>query len=298
VQRRPYRDEDLGRLQAAVEGWIAERGRSGYDHSGALPHRIYENLRGRRPVGDLVQVWEDGPDVAGISICLRFGCAFDLFLAPGLWGTPAELELLEDACRTTARFADPGEKYLVTDVFGSDHGRQDALRRLGFERYRIWDDVRERRLDRELGPSTVDGFVIRPATVDDADGLAAARNASFDEDWTGDQYRRAVMDKPGYHPDREIVAVAPDGRIAAYAVYWTDSRNGLGLFEPVGTHRDFRRLGLARAVMQAAMARMRSASLVSVSVNNNAVNVAAARLYGSLGFVRTDQTYGYRRPRT
>lgn len=89
--------------------------------------------------------------------------------------------------------------------------------------------------------------------------------------------------------------MAPDGRIAAYTVYWTDTRNGLGLFEPVGTHREFRRLGLGRAVMLHAMARMRSAGLVSVSVNHNADNVAARRLYESLGFVGTDQTYGFRR---
>jgi mycothiol synthase len=54
------------------------------------------------------------------------------------------------------------------------------------------------------------------------------------------------MDRPGYDPERAIVAVAPDGRIAASTMYWTDSRNGLGLFEPVGTHRDFRRRGRAR----------------------------------------------------
>lgn len=295
MRRREYQDGDLPVLQDLVERWIAERGRRGYDHSGALPHRIYENLRGRHPVGDLVQVWTDGPEVVGIIICLRFGCSFDLFLAPRLRGTGVEEELLEDAYRTTAKYAGPSQQYILTDVFSGDRTRRAALTNLGFTEYRIWDDVRERSLDVPIGQSTVDGFVIRPATVDDADGLAAARNGSFDEDWTGQQYRRQVMDKPGYDPDREIVAVAPDGRIAAYTVYWTDTRNRLGLFEPVGTHRDFRRLGLARAVMRYALRRMRAAGLTSVSVNHNADNQAARRLYESLGFVRVDQTSGYRR---
>jgi mycothiol synthase len=296
VQRRPYRDEDLGRLQGVLQGWIGEQGRCGYDHSGVLPHRIYENLRGRRPVGDLVHIWADGPEVVGLSICLRFGCAFDVFLAPRLRGTTVEDELLEDAYRTTARFAEPAEEYILTDVFGADQARRAALAKVGFTEYRVWDDVRERSLEIPIGQSTVDGFVVRPATVDDAEGLAAARNASFAPAWTGEQYRREVMDKPGYDPDREIVAVAPDGRIAAYAVYWSDTRNRLGLFEPVGTHRDFRRLGLGQAVMRHAMDRMRAAGLTSVSVNHNEDNVAARRLYESLGFVRTDRTYGYRRP--
>jgi ribosomal protein S18 acetylase RimI-like enzyme len=144
----------------------------------------------------------------------------------------------------------------------------------------------------------VDGFQIRPATLADADGLAAARNASFAEDWTGEQYRAEVMEKPGYEPDREIVAAAPDGRIAAYAVFWVDERNGLGLFEPVGTHREFQRRGLGRAVMTHALERMRAVGLRSVSVNHNADNRPAQRLYESLGFVRTDLTYGYRRRRS
>jgi mycothiol synthase len=305
VERHPYRDEDLPRLEAAMRAWIAERGRCGYDHSGVLAHRIYENLRGRRPIGDLVHVWTEGSGVVGISICLRFGGAFDVFLAPGLWGSGDELTVLADAADTTARFSD--EEFVVTDVFGCDRARQEALARLGFERYRIWDHVRERRLDRPCETSTMDpragasdaldGFMVRSATVDDAEQLAEARNASFDEDWTGDRYRDEVMGKPGYDPDREIVAVAPDGRVAAYTVYWEDRENRIGLFEPVGTHRDFRRRGLARAVMVEAMVRMRAAGLVSVSVNHNADNAGALALYRSLGFLRTDLTYGYRRPR-
>jgi hypothetical protein len=57
--RRPYTDADLPMLQRTVAGWIASAGRCGYDHIGELPHRIYENLRGRRPVGELIHVWAD-----------------------------------------------------------------------------------------------------------------------------------------------------------------------------------------------------------------------------------------------
>lgn len=85
------------------------------------------------------------------------------------------------------------------------------------------------------------GFLLRGARLADADQLADARNHSFEEDWTGHQYRSVVMTKPGYQPEREIVAEAPDGRIAAFAVYWVDERNRVGHFEPVGTHHDFRR---------------------------------------------------------
>jgi ribosomal protein S18 acetylase RimI-like enzyme len=96
-------------------------------------------------------------------------------------------------------------------------------------------------------------------------------------------------------PGREIVAVSHDGRIAGFAVTWFDARNRVGHFEPVGTHRDFRRLGLAGAVTRHAMAEMRRYSLTTITVNHNAENIAAAQLYVSLGFIRRHETFGYRR---
>ncbi|WP_218779456.1 N-acetyltransferase, partial [Streptomyces sp. NRRL B-24572] len=104
-----------------------------------------------------------------------------------------------------------------------------------------------------------------------------------------------VMTRPGYDPAREILAEAPDGRIGAYTVYWVDERNGLGHFEPVGTHEAFRRLGLARAVMAESMRRMAELGLRRVTVNHDAENLPAAKLYGALGFTRECRTHGYRR---
>jgi mycothiol synthase len=294
MRMRAFRDADMPVLQETLAGWIAEAGRCGYDHIGELPHRIYENLRGRRPVGELVQVWEDGPAVVGLGINLRFGEAFDVYAAPALRGSPAEEEMLRVAAETTGALT--AGRYVVTDVFDCDTARADLLRRLGFAHFRIWDDVRERALDGPLPPPPVPaGFVVRSATVADADGLAAARNTSFDDDWTGAVYRDEVMAKPGFDPAREIVAEAPDGRIAAFTVYWVDSRNRTGHFEPVGTHAEYRRLGLARAVMLEAVDRMARAGMATVTVNHNAENVGARRLYESLGFAKRYETHGYRR---
>jgi len=295
---RPYTDSDLPRLTATVAGWIAEAGRCGYDHVGELPHRIYENLRGRHPVGDLVHLWETGGEIVGLAICLRFGAAFDVLTAPALRGTAAESAMLRHAYETTARYLAADERFVLTDVFDRDTTRIRLLTELGFTHFRTWDDVTERDLTGPLPePVVPDGFTLRSARLSDADQLAEVRNHSFDTDWTGEEYRSAVMTKPGYHPDREIVVEAPDGRIAAFTVYWIDEHNRFGHFEPVGTHREFQRRGLARAVMLAAMHRMRALGLTTVSVNHNAENEPARRLYTSLGFRRRHVTYGFRRPR-
>jgi mycothiol synthase len=300
LTRRPFTDADLRPLQSTVAGWIAQVGRCGYDHIGELPHRVYENLRPAnrrgRQLDDLVHLWMADQGIEGLTICLRFGSAFDVLLAPGSRGTSVERELIEDAYATTARHVDPAEQYVNTDVFSCDGSRIDALQATGFERYRVWDEVRERDLDRTDAPEVPARFRVRAARMSDADGLAAARTASFDQSWTGPQYRDDVMSRPGYDPKREIVAVAPDGTIAAYTVFWTDERNQIGHIEPLGTHREFRRLGLGRAGIVEALRRMRDAGMTSVSVNHNADNIAARRLYASLGFTVRFQTYGYRRP--
>jgi mycothiol synthase len=297
---RPYQDADLPELQAAVAGWIAEVGRCGYDHIGELPHRIYENLRGRRPVGELVQVWDDADGVAGIAINMRMGCCFDVFAAPRLRGSDAERQMLQAAFQTTGRLmAASSEAFVLTDVFDCDAARITLLSAMGFEHFRNWDHVRERDLDGEIpDPGLCRGFVLRHARAEDADQLAAARNSAFNEDWTGGQYLSAVMDKPGYAASREIVAEAPDGRIAAFTVYWVDPLNKIGHFEPVGTHHEFRRRGLARAVMLHAMRQMQEGGMSRVTVNHLADNIPALGLYEAIGFAKQHETLGFRRART
>jgi ribosomal protein S18 acetylase RimI-like enzyme len=185
---------------------------------------------------------------------------------------------------------------VLTDVFSCDLTRVRLLTQLGFERFRVWDYVNERDLDEPFDePDVPDGFIMRGTRMSDAGQLAIARNHSFEEDWTGELYRSAVMEKPGYDPAREIVAQSPDGRIAAFTVYWVDERNKIGHFEPVGTHRDFHRRGLARAVMLHAMRQMKALGMATVTVNHNAENLAALKLYKSLGFTKRYETYGFRR---
>src|SRR5687768_18244343 len=187
---RAYTDADLPRLQSTFAEWIAAAGRCGYDHIGELPHRIYEN----RPT--LVRLWESGGEIVGLAICGRFGDAFDVFTAPALRGTAAEEQMIGSV---------PGE-FVLTDVWDCDTARIELLERLGFERFRGWDDIRELSLEGEI--PQVDG--VRGARLADADHLAEAHNSAFGSDWTGARYRDQVMLKPGFDPARELVVEAPD----------------------------------------------------------------------------------------
>lgn len=96
-------------------------------------------------------------------------------------------------------------------------------------------------------------------------------------------YRR-YMTAPGYAAEREFVVVAPDGTFAAFTVTWHDLLNRTGLLEPVGTHPDYRRLGLGKSVVLHAMRQMADAGMTVATVANEGTNEASRDLYRSCGF--------------
>ena len=184
----------------------------------------------------------------------------------------------------------------MTDVFGCDEVRAALLARLGFRRYRLFDHLTERGLHGAIPrPVLPEGFAVRSATLDDAEQLAAVRNSAFDAGWSAAAFREQVMRRPGYRPERELLAVAPGGQVAAFTVTWLDDLNKVGHFEPVGTQRDFRRRGLGRALLLHGLRELRRLGMETATVQHDAANLAASDLYRGLGFERRFETFGYRR---
>ena len=103
---------------------------------------------------------------------------------------------------------------------------------------------------------------------------------------TGESYRQVMAAWP-YRPDLDWVIEAPDGRLAANACLWLDTVHGVGLFEPVGTDADFRRLGLGRAVCLAALHALKAAGAHAaiVGCRGDAAYPVPHKLYAGLGFV-------------
>lgn len=105
-------------------------------------------------------------------------------------------------------------------------------------------------------------------------------------------YRR-LRAAPVYRPDLDFIAVAPDGRLAAYCICWLDPVTHIAEFEPVGTHPDFRRRGIGRMLLLEAFRRLREAGAETATVPTNSVNTPAVRLYESAGFTVADTEYIY-----
>lgn len=77
---------------------------------------------------------------------------------------------------------------------------------------------------------------------------------------------------------------------------WFDHVSGIGLFEPVGTHPDHRRIGLGRALMAEGLRRMQDAGLTHGLVMYEGGNESSGPLYRGMGFSPTWRLLDYRKP--
>jgi ribosomal protein S18 acetylase RimI-like enzyme len=129
-----------------------------------------------------------------------------------------------------------------------------------------WTQLNERDLTVLDEPELPAGFRFR--TADEA-GPDAAVQAHVDA-WAPTAYTArsyaGVRATAAYRGDLHVLIEAPDGRMAASAIMWFDEANRTVEFEPVGTHPDYRRLGLGRALMLGGMKRARAAGAVHATV--------------------------------
>lgn len=182
-----------------------------------------------------------------------------------------------------------GTRKLELFVFDYDSPRQRLLAERGYERLAGGGVTRRLRLgERPLPtPDIASGYHIRttrPGAQEDYQGVAAILNAAFQRNiHTAVELRNFMTHSPSFRHDLDLLAAAPDGSFAAYVGVTYDGRNRLGIFEPVCTHPDHRRRGLARALMVEGLWRLRDLGASEVTVGTGD-DVAANRLYEAVGF--------------
>ncbi|MEV5827828.1 GNAT family N-acetyltransferase [Spirillospora sp. NPDC052242] len=143
-----------------------------------------------------------------------------------------------------------------------------------------------------------DGYTLRPAVTDIA-GRAAAHRAAFASTRITTERHARMTETPPYRPELDLIAVSSDGEVAAYCQGWYDETNAVGEFEPVGTHPDHRRRGLARAVCTAVLHAFAAAGArrAVVYARGDTAYPVPRRLYESMGFTAYTRTHTYTGPR-
>ncbi|MFE3774542.1 GNAT family N-acetyltransferase [Streptomyces sp. NPDC059122] len=145
-------------------------------------------------------------------------------------------------------------------------------------------------------PRLPDGYSIRTQRdMADVAGRAAAHRAAFGSTRITTERHARMRGTWPYRPELDLIVASPAGDIVAYCQGWYDEANGIGEFEPVGTHPDHRRLGLARAVCTAVLHAFAQddGHRAIVYARGDAAYPAPKQLYESMGFSVYTRTHTY-----
>jgi mycothiol synthase len=170
-----------------------------------------------------------------------------------------------------------------TMVYDWDSERQDMLTQRGYENLGAIEDVRIYDLNRKYPkPSLPPSFQVRSmAEYGDSKARIDLENsvwgATLDEAWF-----KGKSSAPSYSPHLDLVAISPDGKLAAASLVWLYPENKTAEIDPLGTHPDYRRRGLARALVLESFKRMRSHEMQYAYIASFAKDPIVSHLYSSL----------------
>lgn len=173
-----------------------------------------------------------------------------------------------------------------------DLTRLAALEAFGFNRLDEGGVYMSRTLlDPIPAPVLPPGFTIRPiAGEEEVEAHVAMHRAAWGTENMTVEYRLSMMRTPTYERELDLVAVAPDGRLAAYCMCYISadenelSGHSVGYTDPVATHPDFQRQGLAKALLLAGMELLRTRGIDTVCLGTSRDNVAMQRAAAVVGF--------------
>lgn len=148
-----------------------------------------------------------------------------------------------------------------------------------------WVQTNERDLVDVPEPVLPEGFrFVTAEEVSVADAVQAHRDAWDRSRLTPSDFERVQSTWP-YRADLHVLVQAPDQTLASTAIVWLDQTR-TAEFEPVGTHRDFRRQGLGTALQLHGMhlAKAAGANRMMVACLGAPAHPAARNLYYGVGF--------------
>ena len=198
-----------------------------------------------------------------------------------------------------ARVREDDEPEMFVPVAEGDDDLRDLVLARGYEpTERIGYDLVFDLAAEPDGPDLPRGFEMISLTPALAEAYIAMHRAAWARPNTPSSYDRRLHDLVTAMPDfrYELVPIvrSPNGTLAAYCMSWWDPRSASVEIEPLGTHPDFRRRGLARAIVREVMRRAWTLRAKYVLVFGTSANPEAKALYLSAGMRSRRVLHDYR----
>lgn len=227
-------------------------------------------------------------------------------LLPSAKSEELETQILDWGAGRMREFAKErgvGTIAILCPVHEDNSDRVNLLENSGFQIDRYFLAM-ERSLSEPIPEAQLpEGFRLRsPGGEEDAETWVETFNETFVEHWNHwDITVEAFLHKqgdPSYRSDLSLVAIAPDGTMAALcdcSILENDGPSSKqGWITVLGTRAAFRKQGLGRGILQAALGNFKAEGLDSVILYVDAENLSGAtRLYESVGFRRINTQIAY-----
>ncbi len=208
-----------------------------------------------------------------------------------------ENEMMDWAEKHLAASNKEGRQVCV-EVRDFDTTRQQMLMQRGYEKTEEYGYLRWRPIDIPIPTAPPpEGYKVRslrPGDRSDVARWADVIRAVFPHAEPTPKIIRRFQTSPSYRHNLHIVAESEDGVFAAFAGLTIDTMNEIAEFEPIGTHPDHLRKGLAKAVMCEGMQRLTRLGVNIVYVGTGDM-IPANKLYESVGFTNYHKNYTWRK---
>jgi mycothiol synthase len=148
-------------------------------------------------------------------------------------------------------------------------------------------------------PHLPTGFSVRSVKGEaEAAAVVALHRAAFGTSYMTLERRLKMMRKRTYDPTLDLVAVAPDGTLAAYAVGQVNEQErmqGVSYADLFATHPRYRGLGLASALMLMILQQLQAKGQRIAQLSTDSSNTAMQHVAQASGFRRIGTTLRYQR---
>jgi len=210
---------------------------------------------------EMVGVWEDAAgSIVGVTCIEHPDPSHRGYGEIFVQRHPEHLDLLDEMVAFgEERYVHPELNRVYMWIYDDDDPLLDVAKRRGYERR---EEPTVNHLEYTFGDlgslSLPEGYrLISMAEENDVEKRREIFGRSFNhedpKDWPSVFAYQELQRAPDYRKQHDLVIVAPDGSYAACCIVWFDEVNRVGHLEPLGTHPQHRRRGLAEQIQAEGM---------------------------------------------
>jgi GNAT superfamily N-acetyltransferase len=244
----------------------------------------------RQAVAEIIDLWETPQGAIAAVLTPEGPLDYHLQVHPAHRSTELEAAMIRAAVDKQAAAEGGQKRRLLIWTRSDDSDRQRHLEQAGFHKEAAVEQMRRRALVEAIPDHPpAEGYQVR--ALGGPEELPARSWLSWrafhpdepDEKYEGWEWYRNVQRCPLYRRDLDLVAVAPDGELAAFCTVWFDDVTRSAALEPVGTAPEHQRRGLGKAVIAEGLRRALWLGALYVFVGS--YSEPAHSLYAALGLV-------------